>query len=237
MKLIFRSFILYNAVMCSFSLSALASLHQSGVYLGTSFGVSQLSGKRTDSISDGTTTLTIFNDKTMDDTSLEANLFAGYRYSPSQTNLVFSIEGFFTFGPFENKVYRDVLDGTPAPFAQAIQLATLKRSWGYGLASRVGYIVHPSVMPYLLIGVQRDRFTYESIGSTATSSLKRKTLTGLDLGGGVETCFKGVKTALEFKYTRYQKTTFDGRDQIGDLAYANTRPKAISLSLRFVYVF
>lgn len=239
MKLALKIFMLSNAALCSFSSLTFASLHQSGVYLGTSFGVSQLFGKRTDTATDGIDTYTIFNDKRMNDTSLEANLFAGYRYSLPQTNFVFSAEGFFTYGPFENKVYRDVWDGTPlgALGGKSVLLATLKRSWGYGLAARVGYIIHQSFMPYVLIGWQRDRFTYEMIGSTATSSRERKMLSGVDFGGGIETCFKGIKTALEFKYTHYQKATLSGIDQDGHLGYVNTRPKSASLSLRFTHVF
>lgn len=227
-----RSAILTTLTLCVSSSLAFASLHQSGIYLGTSFGVSQLYGKRTDSVANDVTTYTLFPNKRMNDTSLEANLFAGYRYSPPQTNLVFSLEGFFTYGPFENTVFKDLVGG----FTN--QLATYKRGIGYGITARAGYIVHQQLMPYLLIGERMDRFTYQSIDSNAVSLKTRKMLMGADFGAGIETYLGGIKTALEFKYTYYhQAHRFMVEAATGDRAIIDARPQAASLSLRFTHIF
>lgn len=215
------------------ALPATASLHASGVYGGTSFGVSQLSGNRTDSISDGVTTLTIFPHQRMSDTSLEANLFAGYRYVPCHTNFVFSLEGFLTYGPYEQAVYRDLTPGS-----NGNQTGIFTRGIGYGMTVRAGYIAHQQLMPYLLMGTRMDRFTYNSIASDATSLMTKKFLVGTDFGGGVETCLGGLKTALEFKYTYYHRETrFIVESATGNFAMISARPRSASLSLRFLYSF
>lgn len=233
MKLAFKNVVLSGIVLCSFSPIAHASLQQSGFYLGTSFGVSQLFGKRTDSITDGINTLTIFDNKRMSDTSLEASIFAGYRYSLPQTNWVFALEGSFGYGPYEHTVYRDL-----APGFNGNQVATFKRDIGYGIAARGGYVVHQRVMPYLLVGSRIDRFSMTSIAPDASSAHQRKFLVGTDLGGGIETCFAGIKTALEFKYTYYHRQKdFGTEPNTGNRALISARPQSASVSLRFVYVF
>lgn len=225
--------VLGTLLLCtSCVLPASASLHKSGVYIGSSFGVSQLSGKRTDTISDGINPFIIFSNKKMNDTSLEASLFAGYRYVPSQTNLVFSLDGSFSYGPYTHTVYRD-LTGF---FAN--QVATLTRGIGYGITGRVGYIVHQQLMPYLLIGSRIDRFTYSSTDSSAVNLGVKKLLVGSDFGGGIETCLGGLKTALEFKYTYYHRETrFVVQQSTGHFVGINARPQSASISLRFTHIF
>jgi opacity protein-like surface antigen len=211
----------------------LASLHQSGFYVGTSFGVSFLKGKRTDSIRNALRTLTLFTDKNLNDTSLEANFFAGYRYNPSQTNVVLSLEPFLTYGPFEHTVFRDL-----APGFNGNQVATFKRGIGYGLSARIGIIVSQNYLPYIMVGAQRDRFSYISIAPDASWAKTRKSINGIDVGVGIETCLKGIKLALEGKYTQYQRTTITVTEAAtGDQAIITTKPKSYSISLRFAHIF
>lgn len=75
---------LTTTVLCFFAgIAGANSFHKSGVYIGTSFGVSQLSRKRTDSIASRFNTPAVIEDKKMQDTSLEGSVFAGYRFVPS----------------------------------------------------------------------------------------------------------------------------------------------------------
>ncbi|WP_032113812.1 hypothetical protein [Candidatus Paracaedibacter symbiosus] len=130
----FKSIMLAGITLGFTSSVASASLHDKGVYVGTSFGVSQLFGKRTDSISNNLFTLTLFPNKRMRDTSLEAALFAGYRYVPCHTNLVFSLEGSFAYGPYEQSVFRDLTPGF-----NGNQVAIFTRGIGYAITARAGY--------------------------------------------------------------------------------------------------
>lgn len=233
MKAILRPAIFSVFNLCISSSLTFASLHHSGAYVGTSFGISQLQGKRSDFVSNDVLTLNLFPNKKMDDTSLEANLYAGYRYSPHQTNLAISLEGFVTYGPFEHTVYKDLFPGN---FRN--QVATLKRGVGYGMTARVGYIVHQQLMPYLLIGQRMDRFTYRSIDAGAVSLQNKRMLMGADFGAGLETCIGAIKTALEFKYTHYNHVRrVIVEEATGDYVTLDARPKATSLSVRFTYLF
>jgi len=222
----------------AWAMPAMAKLHAKGVYVGTSFGVTQLSGKRTDLISgidQNTGLLTTYNvssDQRIKDTSLEANVFIGGRFVPTNTPLALSLEGFFTYGPSEHTVFKDV----NGQFTN--QVATLKRGIGYGITARAGYIAHQQFMPYLLIGSRMDRFAYNSVDANAINLTAKKFLVGSDFGGGIETCLGSLKTALEFKYTYYHRTVRSKVESTtGDFITANARPRAASLSLRFIHVF
>lgn len=220
-----------------------------GFYIGTDFGLSNMSGKRNDSATDNPphdpslTTNLSFNKKTQTN-SINGGIFAGYLFR--MKNFGIGPELFYNYGKLENSIVGQHVNG---PIDTTIAFNVKYRSTTQiGTNVRFGYFFDKYFF-YGLLGVQikTNQFYAQAQRTTIGDPMtihsyksKRKRASAFTFGIGTQkTISEHYDIGLECKIGSFPKKNFTWnlQDPSSTVITSSFKYQLRSISLKLMYVF